>query len=120
MSKEKQSGDCKNCNSHVEEMAKDLCKARMCRLDDWEGCPDKDGGCIRCRRVAEIMTVQNYCKQSEGEWVACPDEHEICATEFACSNCKESFCSSELTDEEFLKMMKFCPNCGAKMKGGAE
>lgn len=53
-----------------------------------------------------------------GEWKAYPDEHEICATEFACSCCGESFCTSELTDEDFLLMMKFCPNCGAKIKGG--
>ena len=54
-------------------------------------------------------------KQSEGVWKACPDEHEICATEFVCSNCKESFVSSELTDDEFLKMMRYCPHWGAKM-----
>lgn len=51
------------------------------------------------------------------EWKAYPDEYEICATEFVCSVCKESFVSSELTDEQFLEMMKYCPNCGAKMKG---
>ena len=51
-----------------------------------------------------------------GEWKRTPDEYEICATEFVCSNCNESFVSSEMTDEEFLQMMKYCPNCGAKMK----
>jgi ribosomal protein L33 len=53
-------------------------------------------------------------------WKAYPDKYEICATEFVCSVCKESFASSELTDEQFLEMMKYCPNCGSKMKGGAE
>ena len=48
-------------------------------------------------------------------WIAEKDEYEICATDFTCSNCKETFCSSEITDEEFLAMMKYCPNCGAKM-----
>ena len=52
-----------------------------------------------------------------GRWEAHTDEYEICATEFTCSVCKESFCSSELTDSEFLKMMKYCSNCGAKMDG---
>jgi ribosomal protein L33 len=56
----------------------------------------------------------------EAEWKAYFDEYEICATVFVCSNCKENFCSSELTDEEFLRMMKYCPNCGAKMKGGED
>jgi DNA-directed RNA polymerase subunit RPC12/RpoP len=64
------------------------------------------------------MLEQDNRKQSEGEWIAYPDEHWICATEFVCSNCKESFSSSEMTDKEFLEMMQFCPNCGSKMKGG--
>lgn len=57
-----------------------------------------------------------------GYWEVVSDEYEICASEFVCSICKESFVSSELTDEQFLQMMKHCPNCGAKMnsKGGAD
>lgn len=50
-----------------------------------------------------------------GEWRMYPDESEIYATEFICSKCRESFCSSDLTDEQFLEIMKHCPNCGAKM-----
>lgn len=50
-----------------------------------------------------------------GHWIAYEDETMICATEFVCSACRESFCSSELTDKEFYEMMKHCPNCGAKM-----
>jgi len=52
-----------------------------------------------------------------GAWKACEDESGICATEFVCSTCGESFCSGELTDERFVEMMKYCPNCGAKMDG---
>lgn len=53
-----------------------------------------------------------------GRWVAYPDEYQICATEFVCSNCNTSFVNSELaSDNDFLEMMKFCPNCGAKMDG---
>ena len=64
-----------------------------------------------------LYNIAGYRKQSEGEWEVVSDEYEICADEFVCSSCKESFVSSELTDEEFFKMMKFCPNCGARMKG---
>lgn len=53
---------------------------------------------------------------ARGEWKEIADDYEICATEFECSNCKESFCTSELTDADFRRMMKFCPNCGAKME----
>lgn len=59
--------------------------------------------------------IENSEEVKHGEWEVCSDEYEICASEFVCSNCKESFCASELTDSEFLQMMKYCPNCGAKM-----
>lgn len=52
-----------------------------------------------------------------GEWKEETDEYMICATEFTCSVCNKTFCSSELTDKEFYEMMKHCPNCGAKMDG---
>ena len=55
-----------------------------------------------------------------GEWKAYKDESMICATEFVCSTCGESFCSGELTDEQFVEMMKYCPNCGAKMDIGKQ
>ena len=67
--------------------------------------------------IREGLLDAGYRKQGEGEWKAYPDEHEICATEFVCSNCKESFCTNEMTDWEFIETMKYCPNCGAKMKG---
>ena len=50
-----------------------------------------------------------------GQWNAEKDEYEICATDFTCSNCKETFCSGEIDDEDFILLMKYCPNCGAKM-----
>lgn len=50
-----------------------------------------------------------------GHWIVEKDEYEICATEFTCSECGETFCSSEMTDEGMLEMMKYCMNCGAKM-----
>ena len=57
-------------------------------------------------------------KEKHGHWEVCSDEHEICASEFVCSVCKESFVTSEMTDEQFYQMMKYCPECGAKMDGG--
>lgn len=48
-------------------------------------------------------------------WIADKDEYLICATDFTCSSCKETFCSTEISDDEFLAIMKYCPNCGAKM-----
>lgn len=48
-------------------------------------------------------------------WKAERDEHEICATEFTCNNCKVTLCRSDMTDKEFATSMKYCPNCGARM-----
>ena len=67
--------------------------------------------CDDCDHYIEVVAVVH------GYWKACVDEYEICATEFTCSCCKESFISSDLTDQQFLEMMKYCPNCGALMDG---
>ena len=67
--------------------------------------------------IAEKLYNAGYRKQSDGEWKEFSDEYGI-ATHFVCSKCKADFVSSELTDKEFLEMMKFCPNCGADMGGG--
>jgi DNA-directed RNA polymerase subunit RPC12/RpoP len=56
-------------------------------------------------RLEEITNV--------GEWEFYTDHYE---SVFVCSHCKENF-TTRLTDDEFLKMMKHCPNCGAKMDG---
>lgn len=69
--------------------------------------------------TAHYMLVEKYSPKKtmqSGKWETHPDEYEICATEFTCSNCKEVFCSSEMTDEQMFQMMKYCPNCGAKMR----
>lgn len=52
-----------------------------------------------------------------GKWLADEDKYEICATEFTCSVCGETFCSSELTDKEFIEQTLYCPHCGARMGG---
>ena len=63
------------------------------------------------RSTADIV------KEKHGEWEVWVDEYEICTSEFVCSACKESFVSSEMTDKQFLEMMKYCPHCGARMEG---
>lgn len=99
-------------NKQIEEMREITCDHTdfgVCNsFDRCDDCPAK--------RIANALYDADYRKQSEGEWKAYPDEHEICATEFVCSNCKESFCTNEMTDWQFIETMKFCPNCGAKMK----
>jgi DNA-directed RNA polymerase subunit RPC12/RpoP len=65
----------------------------------------------------ERLPAADVVKEKHGKWKMHIDDYQICATEFVCSNCKESFCSSEITDAEFTEMMKYCPNCGAKIEG---
>lgn len=61
-----------------------------------------------------IEAIKTHMKQSEGEWEQVGDDcFDLC---FRCSNCREEF-SCEVDMPIFAK---FCPNCGAKMKGGAE
>lgn len=69
-----------------------------------------EAGYIAGRRSAANVTTAH--------WNVCEDPYCICATEFTCSNCNETFCSSEIDDREYLAMMKYCPNCGAKMTDG--
>ena len=62
---------------------------------------------------AERLYNAGYRKQSEGEWVS------NCQTdEYICSLCG-GFSPIDCEKENFYKS-NFCPNCGAKMKGGAE
>ena len=63
---------------------------------------------------AEIPTAE-VVEAKQGYWKLCEDDSLICATEFVCSVCGESFCSSELTDKQMLEMMKYCSNCSADM-----
>ena len=56
---------------------------------------------------AEAILEAGYRKQSEGEWIY--QEYSMGHYVGKCSLCE---CEADMT--------KYCPNCGAKMKGGAE
>lgn len=55
--------------------------------------------------VANYLVNKGYRKQSEGEW-------GFDGMSWTCSECNEYATKGIRTS--------FCPNCGAKMKGGAE
>jgi hypothetical protein len=59
------------------------------------------------------MDAKGYRKQSEGEWEARTDVVGF----VRCSVCKDCNVYDEWVDG---KKWNYCPNCGAKMKGGAE
>jgi hypothetical protein len=97
----------------IEEMAKLACpvfngNCKTCPIDFYPPCPPKAS--------AERLYNAGYRKQIEGEWYYPPyapfgGNYEM----KRCSVCgyKPDFVS----DNPYTK---FCPNCGAKMKGGAE
>jgi hypothetical protein len=95
MNKEKQSGDCKNYNDHVNEMAKTIYSSL--RNDTMS------------RALASLLYGEGYRKQIEGRWMR-NEDHNAYESEYFCSEC--------LADGNNQGNEPFCWNCGAKMKGG--
>jgi formamidopyrimidine-DNA glycosylase len=106
MSKEKQ----------IEEMITDISEMQN---GGWEFVGDSEYTTdVSNEALAEHLYNAGYRKQSEGEWVK---TQFVARTgfytikEFPCNQCGEKF---EVAKGNGL--MHFCPNCGAKMKGGGE
>ena len=59
------------------------------------------------RKVANNIYDAGYRKQSEGEWKQVYNSFP----RYVCTSCNHLFNN---------KSFKYCPNCGSKMKGGAE
>ena len=64
---------------------------------------------------ARHLYEKGYRKQSEGEWI---DQYQgqYANQLYKCSVCGET----AFHDDKRWFLTNFCPNCGAKMKGGAE
>ena len=86
---------------------------------------------ITPQNTAEKMTAKGYRKQSEGEWewfeewnpstTEHPRECDDCG--WRCGECKTALADivgGYWDDPDEKPNLNFCPNCGAKMKGGAE
>ena len=84
-------------NKQIEEMAVDLCLIDTCKHLPQEDCNKTN--CAYCE--AEALYNAGYRKQSEGEW-------KIWESHIYCSQC--------LVVQD--RATPFCPNCGARMKGG--
>ena len=62
------------------------------------------------RALARHLYDKGWRKQSEGEWIE--RVNWAGSIEYKCTACKETTFHAQY--------YAFCPNCGAKMKGGAE
>lgn len=86
----------------IEEMAKVISGTEKIARDAHCGYPSP-------RMYATDLFYKGWRKQNEGEWI----KPTSFSKEF-CSECR-------LTPKMLLGLLpKYCPNCGAKMKGGAE
>ncbi len=94
-------------NKQIEEMAKIIVTG--CNEGCCEECKHSEGvlypDCVP-QFTAEALYNAGYRKQSEGEWKKRGNEK-------TCSLCKFIYYSNN--DD-----WNYCPNCGSKMKGGAE
>lgn len=88
----------------IEEMAKVITKTKN-DVNVWERQKNDED-------IAEALYNEGYRKQSVGEWVEIKRFYQSGKTliHYQCSLC----------GVYLAKQANFCPNCGAKMKGGAE
>lgn len=75
------------------------------------------------REIRNIPPAADVSPVVHGEWVYKTDEDAIWRTKAICSACKyvvanNTHLTHEYGVENFEKLHKFCPNCGAKMDGG--
>lgn len=116
----------KNQNKEIEEMseviASKICEEYSPKCEEWQ--PHNCGQCYAnstpISEVAEHLYNAGYRKQSEGEWIGEADGYadgELVYDVWHCSECNH--CIDDGTDDADL-LPNYCPNCGAKMKGGEE
>ena len=96
-----------NKEKQITKMTEDICGIQNKGMK----CDVCGTGCD-CHMFAEALYNIGYRKQSEGEWIYIDGDvgYDVCN----CSVCGESVVFYD--DERHV----FCPNCGAKMKGGEE
>ena len=65
----------------------------------------------RSHQLARLLIKFGWVKQRKGKWKWISDDDVIC------SACGKVFYTADNADAG-LSIWSFCPNCGAKMKGG--
>jgi hypothetical protein len=100
-----------NDEQQIEEIALVLCgMTKGC-----DGCAFNKEKCFEYQDAQRIYNV-GYRKQIEGEWIDKPTG-AYSRMQSWCSACGKH---SGIGGIESNRHKPFCPNCGSKMKGGAE
>lgn len=95
----------------IEELTCDMCDS--CReAVTREDCPNHC--CDDVRQHAEALYARGWRRQSEGEWLT----SDIPQEKYVCSICGGACWYYDCQGE--VARSRYCPNCGARMKGGAE
>lgn len=116
----------------IDEMAKDLCQNDFCSTECHAHCRlPANSHCWDVEIIAEKLYTAGYRKQIKGEWEwfeewnpstpEHPRECDDCG--WRCGECKTALADivgGYWDDPDEKPNLKFCPDCGAKMKGGAE
>lgn len=101
----------------IEEIAKVLCEyheTSFCKSN----C--NQNKCCEAKLIAETLYKAGYRKQICGEW-KCADRKGISLRGYmVCSVCDVMIPTCDDGTRYCLDRLRYCPECGAKMKGGGE
>lgn len=96
-------------NKQIEEMAQEMAG---CGKTSCETCRAFAQGVCASYKGASRAQAVGYRKQIEGEW----NRSERGKYDYFCTACGEKAVQGIYGNHD--RLFKFCPNCGAKMKGG--
>lgn len=94
-------------------------------LHDWEcSIEENKNNTEELLKIAKDIYNTGYARgkasteKPQGEWIIA--FHDCTGKYYLCSSCKEG--RAVITGEDYASLdeFKFCPHCGAKMKGGAK
>lgn len=106
-----------NQEKQIEEMIETLKKCSCVYTDceqECSQCSNEELYDEALNHIARTFYEAGYRKQSEGEWI----KDSLVDDTAICSLCGYTDCRFDYDQAKFGS--KYCPNCGAKMKGGAE
>ena len=92
----------------IEEMAKVLCPMSLTEYCASGNCTNPN--CLVNAKALEVLYDAGYRKQEEGEWEIVKGSNG--KEKMVCTNCRHQ--------QDLASTFTYCPNCGARMGGGAE